>query len=104
MKPPVGEPGSKVRLVLLNGNDPYVGWVGMPHPFEPPLESRDEPYPTRLAPWTAFIVVGTGDAEKACGAATKIDSVIMTGQTQRGARAMLSDTTGVAVEINQLLD
>ena len=69
---PVGEPGTKARLVLLNGNDPYMGWVGLLHPFEPPLEGSDEPYATRLAPGTAFMVVNTDDAEKACEAAAKI--------------------------------
>ncbi len=114
---PVGEPGSKARLVLLNGNDPYMGWVGLLHPFEPPLEGVDEPYATRLAPGTAFMVVNTDDAEKACEAATKIDGVTMTGPTRlqvypgRNGRPDINvrgcnvfDPNGVAVEINQLLD
>ncbi|MDJ0643185.1 MAG: VOC family protein [Erythrobacter sp.] len=114
---PVGEPGSKARLVLLNGNDPYMGWVGLLHPFEPPLEGVDEPYATRLAPGTAFMVVNTDDAEKACDAATKIEGVIMTGPTRlqvypgRDGRPDINvrgcnvfDPNGVAVEINQLLD
>lgn len=114
---PVGEPGSKARLVLLNGNDPYMGWVGLLHPFEPPLEGVEEPYPTRLAPGTAFMVVNTDDAEKACEAATKIDGVTMTGPTRlqvypgRDGRPDINvrgcnvfDPNGVAVEINQLLD
>ncbi|WP_298468701.1 VOC family protein [uncultured Erythrobacter sp.] len=114
---PVGEPGSKARLILLNGNDPYMGWVGLLHPFEPPLEGVDEPYATRLAPGTAFMVVNTDDAEKACEAAAKIDGVTMTGPTRlqvypgRDGRPDINvrgcnvfDPNGVAVEINQLLD
>ena len=114
---PVGEPGSKARLVLLNGNDPYVGWVGLLHPFDPPLDGADEPYSTRLAPGTAFLVVNTDDAEKTCEAATKIDGVTMTGPTRlqvypgRDGRPDINvrgcnvfDPNGVAVEINQLLN
>ena len=114
---PVGEPGAKARLVLLNGNDPYMGWVGLLHPFEPPLEGVDEPYVTRLAPGTAFMVVNTDDAEKACEAATKIEGVTMTGPTRlqvypgRDGRPDINvrgcnvfDPNGIAVEINQLLD
>ena len=114
---PVGEPGSKARLVLLNGNDPYMGWVGLLHPFDPPLEGVDEPYATRLAPGTAFMVVNTDDAEKACEAAAKIEGVTMTGPTRlqvypgRDGRPDINvrgcnvfDPNGVAVEINQLLD
>jgi catechol 2,3-dioxygenase-like lactoylglutathione lyase family enzyme len=114
---PVGEPGTKARLVLLNGNDPYLGWVGLLHPFEPELAGNDEPYATRLAPGTAFMVVNTDDAETACEAATKIEGVTMTGPTRlqvypgrdgrpdievRGCNVF--DPNGVAVEINQLLN
>lgn len=114
---PVGEPGAKARLVLLNGNDPYVGWVGLLHPFEPELEGADEPYPTRLAPGTAFLVVNTEDAETTCAAAKKLEGVTMTGPTRlqvypgRDGRPDINvrgcnvfDPNGVAVEINQLLN
>jgi len=114
---PVGKPGAKARLVLLNGNDPYIGWIGLLHPFDPPLEGSDEPYPTRLSPGTAFLVVNTDDAEKTCAAAIKIDGVTMTGPTRlqvypgRDGRPDINvrgcnvfDPNGVAVEINQLLN
>ena len=114
---PVGEPGTKARLVLLNGNDPYMGWVGLLHPFKPALEGADEPYATRLAPGTAFMVVNTDDAEAACEAATKVEGVTMTGPTRlqiypgRDGRPDINvrgcnvfDPNGVAVEINQLLN
>lgn len=114
---PVGEPGTKARLVLLNGNDPYLGWVGLLHPFDPPLEGAEEPYPTRLGPGSALLVVNSDDAETACEAATKIEGVTMTGPTRlqvypgregrpdinvRGCNVF--DPNGVAIEINQLLD
>jgi len=114
---PVGTPGTKARLVLLNGNDPYVGWVGLLHPFDPPLEGSDDPYPTRLAPGTAFLVVNTDDAEATCEAARKVEGITMTGPTRlqvypgRDGRPDINvrgcnvfDPNGVAVEINQLLN
>ncbi|WP_298308591.1 VOC family protein [uncultured Erythrobacter sp.] len=114
---PVGSPGTKARLVLLNGNDPYLGWVGLLHPYDPPLEGADEPYPTRLGPGSALLVVNTDDAETTCEAATKIEGVTMTGPTRlqvypgRDGRPDINvrgcnvfDPNGVAVEINQLLD
>ncbi len=114
---PVGEPGTKARLVLLNGNDPYIGWVGLLHPFDPPIEGNDEPYATRLAPGTAFLVVNTDDAEATCEAATKVKGVTMTGPTRlqvypgRDGRPDINvrgcnvfDPNGVAIEINQLLN
>lgn len=114
---PVGQPGAKARLVLLNGNDPYIGWVGLLHIVDPALEEAAEPYPTRLAPGTAFLVVNTNDAEKACAAAQQIEGVTMTGPTRlqiypgrdgrkdievRGCNVF--DPNGVAIEINQLLN
>jgi len=114
---PVGEPGAKARLVLLNGNDPYLGWVGLLHPFDPPLDGTDEPYSTRLGPGSALLVVNTDDAETACEAATNVEGVTMTGPTRlqvypgRDGRPDINvrgcnvfDPNGVAVEINQLLD
>lgn len=114
---PVGSPGAKARLVLLNGNDPYLGWVGLLYPFDPPIEGNDEPYATRLAPGTAFLVVNTDDAEKTCAAAKELEGVTMTGPTRlqvypgRDGRPDINvrgcnvfDPNGVAVEINQLLE
>ncbi len=114
---PVGEPGAKARLVLLNGNDPYIGWIGLLHPFDPVLEGNDEPYAKRLAPGTTFLVVNTDDAEATCEAAVKLEGVTMTGPTRlqvypgRDGRPDINvrgcnvfEPNGVAVEINQLLN
>jgi hypothetical protein len=32
---PAGAPGAKARLVLLNGNDPWVGWIGLMEWIDP---------------------------------------------------------------------
>lgn len=114
---PVGEPGTRARLVLLNGNDPYVGWIGLLQPLDPPLPDVDEPYPTRLGSGMALMVVNTDDADKRCAAAAAVDGTLMTGPARlqiypgrnggpdirvRGCNVF--DPDGIAVEINQLLD
>ena len=45
---PAGEPGAKARLVLLNSNDPWVGWIGLMQWIEPAIPA--DPYPTRMKP------------------------------------------------------
>ena len=114
---PVGEPGTRARLVLLNSNDPYIGWVGLMELFDPPLEGADEPYPKRLGPGGAVLVVNTDDAEARCSQAAELDGITVTGPTRlqiypgrndgpdirvRGCNVF--DPDGIAVEINQLLD
>jgi len=114
---PVGKPGTRARLVLLNGNDPYIGWIGLLQPFDPPLPDVNEPYPTRLGSGTALIIVNTDNAEKRCAAAAAVTGTLMTGPTRlqvypgrdggpdirvRGCNVF--DPDGIAVEINQLLD
>jgi hypothetical protein len=34
---PAGEPGATARLVLLNANDPWIGWIGLLQWIDPPL-------------------------------------------------------------------
>ena len=34
---PAGEPGAKARLVILQGNDPYIGMLGLLQYLQPPL-------------------------------------------------------------------
>ena len=34
---PAGPPGAKARLVLLNSNDPWVGWIGLMQWTKPAL-------------------------------------------------------------------
>ncbi|WFL76347.1 VOC family protein [Altererythrobacter arenosus] len=114
---PVGEPGTRARLVLLNANDPYIGWVGLMELFDPPLPDAEEPYPRRLGPGGAVLVVNTDDAEARCAAAVAVEGVTMTGPTRlqtyagrnggpdiRVMGCNVFDPDGIAVEINQLLD
>lgn len=114
---PVGEPGTKARLVLLNGNDPYIGWIGLLQPLDPALPDVNEPYPTRLGSGMALMVVNTDDADARCEAAAAVEGTLMTGPPRlqvypgrdgrpdirvRGCNVF--DPDGIAVEINQLLD
>lgn len=114
---PVGEPGTRARLVLLNGNDPYIGWIGLLQPIDPPLPDVNEPYPTRLSSGMALMVVNTDDADARCAAAAAVEGSLMTGpprlQTYPGRDGRpdiqvrgcnVFDPDGIAVEINQLLD
>ncbi|AUX69101.1 hypothetical protein CHX26_05925 [Porphyrobacter sp. HT-58-2] len=43
---PAGEPGATARLVLLNANDPWVGWVGLMEWVDPAIPAGD--YPKRM--------------------------------------------------------
>ncbi|MEM6584479.1 MAG: hypothetical protein AAF692_01865 [Pseudomonadota bacterium] len=38
---PAGEPGATARLVLLNSNDPWVGWVGLMEWVDPAIPAGD---------------------------------------------------------------
>ena len=112
---PVGEPGSKGRLVLLNGNDPWIGWIGLIEMIDPPLRAPAD-YPKRLMPGSAVIIVNTDDADARCARAAQVPGVTVTGPARlqvypgregqpdiqvRGCNVL--DPDGVAIEINQVL-
>ncbi len=112
---PLGEPGSKARLVLLNANDSFIGWIGLMEVVDPPL---DEPaYPRRLSVGSPVIVVNTDDVPARCAAAKAVPGVTMTAEARlqtypsrtggpdiRVMGCNVFDPDGVAVEINQLLN
>ena len=112
---PVGQPGTKARLVLLNANDAFIGWIGLMELVDPPLE--EPPYPRRLGVGSAVIVVNTGDVEARCAAAAAAPGVTVTGEPRlqtypsrdngdpiRVMGCNVLDPDGIAVEINQLLN
>ncbi|WP_182911978.1 VOC family protein [Sphingomonas cavernae] len=74
---PAGEPGAKARLVLLNGNDPWIGWIGLMQWIDPPLADPG-PYPRRMGPGGHVIVMNTDDVEGRCAAAAKVRGVTTT--------------------------
>lgn len=112
---PAGKPGAKARLVLLNSNDPYIGWVGLLQWVDPPLDNPG-PYPKRMAPGGVVIVTNTDDVEGRCAAAAKVPGVTMTGPPRlqeypgrNGAPPIrvkgcnFFDPDGILIEMNQLL-
>ena len=112
---PAGEPGAKARLVLLNANDPFVGWIGLMQWTDPPLADPG-PYPKRMGPGGVVLVLNTDDVEGRCAAAKAVPGVTFTAeprlQTYPGRnggpdiRVMgcnFFDPDGILVELNQLL-
>ncbi|MBL0966484.1 MAG: VOC family protein, partial [Blastomonas sp.] len=52
---PAGEPGATARLVLLNANDPWVGWLGLMQWVDPPIPAGE--YPKRMGPGDVVLVL-----------------------------------------------
>ncbi len=111
---PAGEPGAKARLILLNSNDPWIGWIGLMQWIEPAIPA--DPYPTRMKPGGAVLVVNTDDAVKRCAMAKAMPSIKMTAEARlqvypgrnggpdiRVMGCNVFDPDGILVEINQLL-
>ena len=112
---PAGEPGAKARLVLLNANDPFIGWIGLMQWTDPPLPDPG-PYPKRMEPGGTVIVMNTDDVDGRCAAAAKIPGVTMTapprmqeypgrngGPVIRVRGCNFFDPDGTLIEMNQIL-
>lgn len=112
---PAGVPGNKTRLVLLNGNDAWLGWIGLMQYTDPPLADPG-PYPKRLGLGGHVLVTNTDDAVKRCAQAKAVPGVHFTGearlQTYPGRnggpeiRVMgcnFFDPDGTFIELNQIL-
>lgn len=113
---PAGMPGAKARLVLLNGNDPWVGWIGLMQWTDPPLPDPG-PYPVRMGPGRHVIVMNTDDVDGRCAAAARLPGITMTapprlqeypgrngGPTIRVRGCNFFDPDGTLIEMNQILD
>jgi catechol 2,3-dioxygenase-like lactoylglutathione lyase family enzyme len=112
---PAGQPGARARLVLLNGNDPFIGWIGLMEWLDPPLADPG-PYPRRMGPGGVVLVTNTDDVDGRCAAAARVPGVVMTapprlqeypgrngGPVIRVRGCNFFDPDGVLVELNQLL-
>ena len=112
---PAGTPGAKARLILLNSNDIYIGWIGLMEWIDPPLPDPG-PYPKRMGPGGHVIVTNTDDVDGRCAAAAKVPGVTVTAPARmqeypgRGAGAPIRvrgcnffDPDGTLIELNQLL-
>ena len=111
---PAGEPGAKARLVLLNSNDPYIGWIGLMQWTAPKLPDPG-PYPKRMGPGGVVIVTNTDDVPGKCAAAAKVPGVTVTAPPREqvypgrnGAPPIrvigcnFFDPDGILIEMNQL--
>jgi catechol 2,3-dioxygenase-like lactoylglutathione lyase family enzyme len=112
---PAGSPGAKARLVLLNANDPFIGWIGLMEWLDPRLEGPVD-YPKRMTFGGHVIVMNTDDVEGRCAAAAKVPGVTVTalphmqeypgrdgGPTIRVKGCNFFDPDGTLIEMNQLL-
>lgn len=110
-----GQPGRKVRLVLLQANDPWIGWIGLLQYTDPPLPRRAPP-PQALEIGAHVIVTAVQDAATACAAAARAPGVRMTVQPSvseypgrnggapiRVLGCQLWDGDGAYLELNQAL-
>lgn len=113
---PAGVPGNKTRLVLLNGNDPWLGWIGLMQYTDPPLADPG-PYPKRLGMGGHVIVTNTDDAVKRCAMAKQVPGVTFTSEprlqeypgrngapTIRVMGCNFFDPDGTFLELNQVLE
>ena len=111
---PAGVPGAKARLVLLNANDPFVGWIGLMEWIDPAIPAVA--YPRRMGPGGVVIVMNTDDVDGRCTAAAGVPGVTMTSPPRmqeypgrNGAPPIkvrgcnFFDPDGVLIEMNQLL-
>jgi catechol 2,3-dioxygenase-like lactoylglutathione lyase family enzyme len=112
---PAGEPGAQARLVLLNSNDPYIGWIGLMEWLSPRLPDPG-PYPKRMGIGSHVIVTNTDDIDTRCAAAAKVPGVTVTAQVRdqqypgrnggppiRVRGCNFFDPDGTLIELNQLL-
>ena len=113
---PAGVPGNKVRLVLLNGNDPFIGWIGLMQYFDPPIPTR-APYPRRLEAGGHVLILNTDDAAKRCEMARAVPGVVFTAEVRdqiypgRNGGSDIHvmgcnffDPDGTLIEMNQIVD
>ena len=112
---PAGEPGATARLVLLNANDPWVGWIGLMEWVEPAIPAKD--YPTRMGPGDVVIILNTDDVEGRCEAAKSVPGVTFTAEARlqvypgrdggpdiRVMGCNFFDPDGILIELNQILE
>jgi catechol 2,3-dioxygenase-like lactoylglutathione lyase family enzyme len=109
-------PQRPIRLVLLNANDPWIGWIGLLQYTDAP-ERPATPAPQHLAPGSHILVTAVADAQAACAAAAAAPGVRMMAplkiaeypsRTPGGAPirvlgCQFFDADGAYLELNQTL-
>jgi catechol 2,3-dioxygenase-like lactoylglutathione lyase family enzyme len=111
-----GGPPRPIRLVLLNANDPWIGWIGLIQYTDNPNRPRVR-VPRVLGPGSHIMVAAVADAEKACDAAAVTEGVRMMspnkvseypprtpgGPPIRVSGCQFFDADGAYLELNQTL-
>lgn len=113
---PAGRPGAKARLVLLEANDPWVGWIGLLEWVSPPLDPRKD-VPERLGIGDTVMVLNTADIDQRCAQIKMLDGIRFTAAPStttypgrnggpdiyvRGCNFF--DADGYFIELNQILE
>lgn len=111
-----GKPGRAIRLVLLNANDPWIGWIGLLQYTDPPLKPARRRPPREHDVGSHIIVTAVEDAAKACAAAQAAPGVRMAapakieeypgrdgGPPIRVLGCQIWDRDGAYLELNQRL-
>jgi catechol 2,3-dioxygenase-like lactoylglutathione lyase family enzyme len=105
-----------IRLVLLNANDPWIGWIGLIQYTDRPDRPRVAP-PRHLGPGSHIIVTAVADAAASCAAAAAAPGVRMIvppkvsqyparvpgGPPIRVLGCQFFDADGAYLEVNQAL-
>jgi catechol 2,3-dioxygenase-like lactoylglutathione lyase family enzyme len=111
-----GGPPRPIRLVLLNANDPWIGWIGLIQYTDNPNRPRVR-VPRVLGPGSHIMVAAVADAQKACDAAIAAPGVRMMSPTKvseypprtpgapniRVLGCQFFDADGAYLELNQTL-
>jgi catechol 2,3-dioxygenase-like lactoylglutathione lyase family enzyme len=111
-----GVPGRAIRLVLLNANDPWIGWIGLLQYTDPPLRPRRRKPPHEHDIASHIIVTAVDDAAKTCAAAAATPGVRLAfapgvaeypgrdgGPAIRVLSCHIWDPDGAYLELNQRL-
>lgn len=113
---PAGKPNSKARLVLINSNDDWVGWIGMLEWLEPNALPRKE-ITGKMGIGDTVMVFNTSEVDKQCEAAAALPDITITAPKSESRYPSRSggppiivhtcymfDRDGYFLEINQILD
>ncbi|MFN3989510.1 MAG: VOC family protein [Erythrobacter sp.] len=112
---PAGEPGATARLVLLNANDPWVGWLGLMEWVSPRIPAGE--YRTRMGPGDVVLILNTDDAAKRCEMVKGLEGITFTAEARlqvypgrnggpdiRVMGCNFFDPDGILIELNQILN
>jgi len=113
---PAGDPGAKARLVLINTNNSWVGWIGLLQWLDPELTPPPTPR-RRMGIGDALLVFNTEKVDEHCDGVAALDGVHITApasNTTYPARTggdpiivrtcYLFDRDGYFIELNKVLD